>query len=211
MPMLNKGRPSAWLPLNAQLIRIQHIQRQPFLSNSCLIRWYTYCNNNYFFSWAIAIGISCLIYSMQMRWETKKDLPRKSRKFQASTFFRTSIRLHNRIISSLTCLSMYNLLLHFPIHHRAVMMNHIPATVLKFKDVSHIEWTINVNICFHGNPSHVCQNPSPYIPHLKVQSLLPVEHKLPTLHHCIIPAAWKIVLPNCYLLTSMGKDENEEL
>ena len=68
------------------------------------------------------------------------------------------------------------------------MMHHIPPPVKELKDISYIEWPrIHVNKGFHGNPSHVCQNPSPYISNLKVDTLLPIKCKLPTLYYSIIP------------------------
>lgn len=92
---------------------------------------------------------------------------------------------------------MHNLLLYIPIHHRTVVMNHIPPTIMELKHVGYIEWPcIHVNVCFHGNPSHVTQDPSSYIPNLKVQSLLPVENELPAPHYSIIPVAWNIGLFN---------------
>jgi hypothetical protein len=105
---------------------------------------------------------------------------------------------------------MHNLLLHIPIHHRTVMMNHVPPSIMELEDIGHIEWPcIHVNICFHGNPSHVCQNPSTYIPNLKVQSLIPVEYELPALHYSIIPATWIIVLLNNICSRQNGINSNE--
>ena len=85
---------------------------------------------------------------------------------------------------------MHKLLLHVSIngHHRAVMMHHIPSSIMELKGISYIEWPgIHVDEGFHGNPSHVWHNPSPYISNLKVDTLLPIKCKLPTLYYSIIP------------------------
>ncbi|WVZ23514.1 hypothetical protein V8G54_002058 [Vigna mungo] len=88
--------------------------------------------------------------------------------------FVTSIR-HK--MYHLSLLSMHYLMVHIPIHHRTVMMNHIPPSIMELKNIGHIEWPcIHVNICSHGNPSHVCQDASAHISNLKIQSLLPVEY-----------------------------------
>lgn len=114
------------------------------------------------------------------------------------------------IIYHLLLSSMHNLLLHIPIHHGTVMMNHVPPSIMELEDIGHIERPcIHVNICFHGNPSHVCQNPSTYIPNLKVQSLIPVEYELPALHYSIIPVTWIIVLLNSICPRQNGINSNE--
>lgn len=85
---------------------------------------------------------------------------------------------------------MHKLVLHLPIqeHHRAVMMHHIPLPIMALEDISYVEWPgIDVDKGFHGNPSHVCQNTSPYISNLKVDPMLPIKCKLPTLYYSIIP------------------------
>lgn len=87
---------------------------------------------------------------------------------------------------------MHNLLLHFSVHNGAVMMHHIPPSIVELEDISHIE-SPNIHIVdvrFHGNPSHVCKYPSPNIPYLKVDSLLPIEGKLPTMNYGTI-TAWE--------------------
>ncbi|KAJ6705409.1 hypothetical protein OIU79_010165 [Salix purpurea] len=63
------------------------------------------------------------------------------------------------------------------------MMYHVPPSIMELKDISYVKWPIVhlLNIHFHGNPCHASQHTSPYITNLEVQSLLPVECKLPTL------------------------------
>lgn len=92
-------------------------------------------------------------------------------------------------IHSFSCLPMHNLVLHVRIHHRAVMMHHIPPPILKLKHIGHVERPsiIHFKIGFHGDPSRLCEDSSPYITNLKVNILLPIKCKLPTLYHITIP------------------------
>lgn len=91
-------------------------------------------------------------------------------------------------------LPMNHLLFHLPNnkHYGAVMMHHVPSTVMKLVNVGHIEWPrIHVNICFHANPSHICKHTSPYITDLKINPLFPIKCNLPTLNYGIIPVERK--------------------
>lgn len=103
----------------------------------------------------------------------------------------TSVVTSIKYIIGVFLLSFWlRILVFYLIQHRAVMMHHAPPPVMELKDVSHIEWpgiqVIN-NIGFHGDPSHVCQNTSTHILNLKVNPLLPIKGKLPTLYYSIIP------------------------
>ncbi|CAL1386549.1 unnamed protein product [Linum trigynum] len=46
---------------------------------------------------------------------------------------------------------------------------------------------LHLNIGVHCDPGHVGQDPNPHVSYLKVDSLLPVECKLPALYHSIVP------------------------
>lgn len=83
---------------------------------------------------------------------------------------------------------MHIRLFHFSFHNRAVMSHHIPPTIKELKQIGHVEWpSIHVNISFHGNPSEVSENSSPYITNVKVNTLLPIKYSLPTLYHASEP------------------------
>lgn len=70
------------------------------------------------------------------------------------------------------------------------MMNHIPSSVMMFKDMCHMERNggVTSDKSFHGHPSYVFHNSSPDLTDLEVDSLLPAKRYLPTLYYCIISA-----------------------
>lgn len=78
-------------------------------------------------------------------------------------------------------------------HYRTVMVNHVPLLVVKLIDIGHMEWPrVYINISFHGNPCHITEHTSSYIPYLKGNtwtspSLNPIECQSPTINHCSIP------------------------
>lgn len=87
-------------------------------------------------------------------------------------------------------LAMNHLLFHLPNnkHYRAVMMHHVPSTIMKLVNVGYVEWPcIHVNIGFHANPSHIGKHTSPYVTDLKINPLFPIKCNLPTLNYGIIP------------------------
>ena len=86
-------------------------------------------------------------------------------------------------------LPIHNLLIHLSINeHRTMMVHHEPPAIMELKNICYVKWpSFHVNESFHCDPSHVCKHPSPYIPHLEVDTLVPVEGKLPALYYCIVP------------------------
>lgn len=51
--------------------------------------------------------------------------------------------------------SMNNLLI-IDEHHWAVMVNHVPPSIMELEHIGDQKWTtVHVQVCFHRDPSHV--------------------------------------------------------
>lgn len=73
-------------------------------------------------------------------------------------------------------------------YYWTVVVNHVPLPIVELVNICHIKRTRSyIDMDFHGNPSNISQHTSTYILELKVESLFPVECKLPTANNCIVP------------------------